>query len=194
VALVDHELVLEALKFEGHHASGKLVKLFTESAESIIAGATGRNFLAADGDPVSMKTIRAAGDQWIRVPDLRDPTSVVVDGLTVTLDEDYTLEPDPLFGEPATFIALLEPPLRLRGQVSGLVQVTGKWGFATCPPDVQQAVIVLAARFYKERDAGFADQLIGPEGIAANYFRQLPAFVQQVVDRYRVRSFAIVGM
>jgi hypothetical protein len=55
------------------------------------------------------------------------------------------------------------------------VAVTGKFGFVTPPADLVEAIYILAARAFYEREVQYADQVQVAEGAAVQaYYRQLP--------------------
>lgn len=64
------------------------------------------------------------------------------------------------------------------------VEVTGRFGITPLPADIFDAMIVMTARRYKERDARFGDTVQLPDGGILSYFNQLPASVKATMNRY----------
>lgn len=75
-------------------------------------------------------------------------------------------------------------PLRSYSRRSGQATVVYSGGFNPIPDDITQAVTVMAARFYKERDSGYSDVIGSAETGIMQYHKAAPADVWQVVDRY----------
>jgi hypothetical protein len=70
--------------------------------------------------------------------------------------------------------------------------ITGRWGWSPTPPDVVDATLAVAARRYRERDAGFSDAYQTPEGALLQFFKQIPASAKAALDLYRVPNIALV--
>lgn len=68
---------------------------------------------------------------------------------------------------------------------NGMANVTYSGGFNPVPDDIVQAVTVMAARFYKERDSGYSDVIASTETGVLQYQKAMPADVKMVVDKYR---------
>jgi hypothetical protein len=68
---------------------------------------------------------------------------------------------------------------------SGFAVVTYSGGYNPVPDDIVQAVTVMAARFYKERDSGYSDVIASTETGVMQYQKAMPADVKMVVDKYR---------
>jgi hypothetical protein len=115
----------------------------------------------------------------VRIPDVREIDSVVLDGTTVDPD-DYTLRgSDPLGLDPPYWQIKLESYGRE-------LQITGRFGFWPVPDDVTDAFLTACARRYHERKASFADQVQAGDGSLTNYFKQFPAFVLSTLNDYRL--------
>lgn len=149
------------------------------------------------------KTFTVGSSKFVRVPDLRTVSSIVLNGATLdatTYDLGYRSD-----DMPTTFIELGWGNTRLPtaltfGKVSAIgglnprnLVVTGKWGFASCPSDVKHAVLVLAARMYKQRQASFADTVMLDNGSMIAYLKQLSPEVKLALDSYRVSRSAVVA-
>jgi hypothetical protein len=71
------------------------------------------------------------------------------------------------------------------------IAVTGRFGWWPAPDDIRDAVLVMAARRWKERDAGYGDSVQLAEGITVAYYRQFPATVQATIESYVRRKVAL---
>jgi hypothetical protein len=67
---------------------------------------------------------------------------------------------------------------------TGMAVVTYSGGYNPIPDDITQAVTVMAARFYKERDSGYSDVIGSPETGIMQYQKAAPADVWIVIDKY----------
>jgi len=66
------------------------------------------------------------------------------------------------------------------------VSVAGTWGYsATAPADVKRAVTVLAAYFFRQKDASVFDITAIPDAGVITIPQGIPATVQKVVAKYR---------
>jgi len=189
--LTTRELVLALLGAEDRHVDPVVLDHLLESADDFFWQATHRVLEpdpASDTDPPVAKTFRALGTE-VRIPDLREADSVVLDGVELTEHEGFEIEPHPSLGEPSTHLRLLE---RTTYPDNGVLIVTGWWGFNPPPPFVRKAAADLVIRWLKERNMNYADAMVTPEGMQFSYFRQLPATVQTAITRLRVPRFALV--
>jgi hypothetical protein len=67
------------------------------------------------------------------------------------------------------------------------VKVTGRFGFLDIPATLKDAIYILAARAFYERDAQYADQVPVADGAPIQaYFRQLPPRAKLVFATYAV--------
>lgn len=67
----------------------------------------------------------------------------------------------------------------------GMITIKYSGGFNLIPDDIVQAVTVMAARFYKEKDSGYSD-VIGTSDIGImSYKKAMPADVKVVVQNYK---------
>jgi hypothetical protein len=71
------------------------------------------------------------------------------------------------------------------------ITVTGRFGLWPAPDDIKDAVLVMSARRWKERDAGYGDTVQFAEGVTVAYFRQFPATVQATIESYVRRKIAL---
>jgi len=66
----------------------------------------------------------------------------------------------------------------------GMMTVTYMGGFNPIPQDIVQAVTVMAARFYKEKDSGYSDVIGTVDGGIMTYKKAMPSDVNAVVTAY----------
>lgn len=78
-------------------------------------------------------------------------------------------------------IATSKPYYRKSGQAT----VVYSGGYNTVPDDIVQAVTVMAARMYKERDSGYSDVIGSAEMGIMQYKKAAPADVQVIINKYR---------
>lgn len=132
-------------------------------------------------DPVT-RSYELGGRRRVVVPDLR---FIADDGVV----QDGTAVPASALG------AVGYEVLRHQGHVVqisipegswGELSVTGRFGFATVPPLLREAIYVLAARMWHERAALQADQAPAGDGAVQTYFRQLPARVRTAFSAYKL--------
>ena len=133
--------------------------------------------------------------RWRRIvlPDASEITAISVDGTAVPEAEwrlqerdgyfvgfeltDSFMQPgwSPVWGwgtEGGGSTPALPPGYR---QGDRTVAVTGRFGFGSIPPNLNEAIYLLAARMYYEKEAQFADQVaVGEGAVAQIYYRQLP--------------------
>lgn len=131
-----------------------------------------------EGEPAPAavtREVRAHGRRMVRIPDARRLDRVTADGTLLRADQWDLLR---IGDDPA-------PALHLDVDAKRL-ELTGFFGWENPPAPVVTAVLTLAARFYHERDARFADQTVDPMGGITNYFRQLPASVLAQISLYRI--------
>lgn len=126
-----------------------------------------RVFEAPSPDDDVTKRFNGSGETKLYIGDLREITSLTIDGLAQTLDTDYYLYPLNAAAEdrPYEWIELIQPETSWansnprRGNVipyifeplQRSVEVVGKWGFSETPPDdVKVAVMKLVGGIIKE--------------------------------------------
>lgn len=125
-----------------------------------------RVFEAPESDVDVTKYFDGNGETRLYIGDIRELTTLIVDGTTLTVDEDFYLYPLNASdeGRPYERIELIQPSTRLnlnsRLQSSApyifdegqrLVQIDGKWGFSdTAPDDIKLAVMKLVGGVIKE--------------------------------------------
>lgn len=117
------------------------------------------------------------GRRYVRIPDAREITRVVIDGVELPRDRYEVLERD-------DHIVRLDLKRRSRVAV-----ITGRFGFLTLPANLREAIYILAARAFYERAAQYADQVAIAEGAAIqSYYRQLPPRTKLVFATFTVAS------
>lgn len=141
--------------------------------------------------PVQLPAIRTRR-RLVRVPDAQEITEVLVDDVAVDPADYETISRD-------GYIVRIEIPRDEQAWDSDpwrshphrrrqrVVKVTGRFGFTTIPEELAGAIYVLAARYFYERQAQYADQVAILEGTAVQaYYRQLPPRVKLVFNTYAV--------
>ena len=171
--------------------------LFLDGAERFGERWTGRTFApdppldeGLDTNPEVTKTFSARGkSRLIRVPDLRSASLVTLDGSVLTQDTTFYLDS---YVEPAAFIELAT---RFTGSGRGELAVTGRWGMAGTDEqmaDIKLAVLTLAARGYRRRDAQFSDVLNTAAGAQFFWSASMPQEVAAVFTSLRLPNLAFV--
>lgn len=170
-----------------------------DSAESWVEMYTGRQFspepafvAGVDSAAAVEKTFAVRSSGWIRIPDLRTVESIDAGGSDLEEWIDYELDYSSV--EPHITIKLLHAsPLSNPFAVSNVVHLTivGRWGWAVPPPHVKDAVLALAARQYRRRDAMFAD-VVDRGTIAFEYRSGVPNFITAFLDPLKVPRVAVV--
>lgn len=134
---------------------------------------------ALDADPPVTKTFTLVGRR-AHLPDARAITAVTVDGVAVPA-VTATVDGYRLAGSPAYRLTV-----PLTHDAGFVLQVTGRFGLSPAPADLKDAVLALAARRYRERDAAYGDTVTHDDGLQTSYFRQLPAAVKLVLESYKL--------
>jgi len=138
------------------------------------------------------KTFEVPGRR-VLIPDARAITEVLVDDEAVT--GYHTVQKD---GHVVALTVPHDPGCRAYGHITGstgceswcarrrrVVKVTGRFGFVEIPMNLRDAIYILAARSYLERDAQYADQVALPDGGGVQaYYRQLPPRTKLVFATY----------
>jgi hypothetical protein len=135
-----------------------------------------------DEDPVT-RTFQLGGRRRVVLPDMRTlaDDGVVLDG-TVVDAESLEAQGYELFMHKGHAVMLSVPT----GSY-GELEVTGRFGFATLPADLREAVYALAARYWHERAAMQADAVQVGEGAPTSaYYRQLPPRVRLTFSAYKL--------
>lgn len=119
-----------------------------------------------------------------RIPPARQVTSVLWDALPL-LPAEYALVNDTRLSDPyVRWVQVVDRSLPL---AQNLV-VTGRFGVVPAPADIVDAVLSIAARRYRERDAAYGDAVQLGDGGVVSYFRQMPLSVRAILDSYQELS------
>jgi hypothetical protein len=140
--------------------------LAISAASRAIDEITGRRFYP-DADNQQVRKFLPLNSGYCVIDDLCQFTSLTFQGDTWTLDQDFYLEPTNAAadGRPWTSIrAITRPFIYTLADISpgwvgfdGRITVTGMWGWAATPPQIQEAAGILASRFMRRaREAPFA--------------------------------------
>jgi len=115
-----------------------------------------QRYFAVASDTASARTFAPSGTDWLYIGDCTEVTTVVEDGTTLTVSTDYQLEP-----VTATNFAGLAVPYNSLRRLDrcwytdgprGTVVVTAKWGFASVPSRIVEAVKILTRDIVDNRD------------------------------------------
>lgn len=179
---IDLEEVREHLNVHSESKEQRL-QLLIDSSVRIAELYIGRNLtnVQFDSDPLVTRTFPVRrGRRTVRAGDVREISLLTVDGLTVSA-ADCTLWRHPNEDRDP----VLELTLPRCGARS--IMITGRFGFGEFPAELKLAVLDLAARRWRERDAAFGDivRLTQDEGGIVQYVKQLPASTRMVFDYYR---------
>lgn len=133
------------------------------------------------------KTAYIGNDGFITVP-LSKPIVNIDDVMDITfqstpLDPIDSLDLSKAWIEDNYFLSIAPNKSYYRRQGQATVVYSG--GYNPVPDDIVQAVTVMAARFYKERDSGYSDVIASTETGVMQYQKAMPADVKMVVDKYR---------
>lgn len=119
-----------------------------------------------------------------------DPDSTGTYLTTLTLNQDYILEPTNAAAKsrPWTFITIVGSngfslPVNARPQV----EVTARWGWPAVPDDVEQACYILSADLYKRKDS--IGGVLGLSELGAIRMSPLGRDVAVMVRAYRKEFF-----
>lgn len=155
-----------SLNLAGQTFADADLQLAITTASRAIDEVTGRRFYP-DDDASQVRRFLPLSNGYCIIDDLCQFTSLTFQGDTWTLDQDFYLEPVNASsdGRPWTSIrAISRPFIYTLGDVGpgwagfdGRITVTGMWGWAATPAQVQEATAILAARLVRRaREAPFA--------------------------------------
>lgn len=176
-----------------------VLSVMLESAGSFVERFTGRRFTpdpelveGEDTAPAIEKSVIVTPqDRLVRIPDFREVISVTLGGMTLN-PANYMLG-NYSAGSPANQIELLQTAVPSLTQAETKLTLKGRFGFNPVPPDIIDAVLTIAARRYRERDASFSDSLQTSEGGMLTYFRSLPSNVQLILRSYKLPRIAVLA-
>jgi hypothetical protein len=139
-------------------------------------------------EPITDKKTAYIDNEGFIVVPLSKPIVKIENVTSITfqsspLDQADTLDLSKAWIEDRYFlkIATMKPYYRKNGMTN--VQYSG--GFNPVPDDIVQAVTVMAARMYKERDSGYSDVIGSAETGLVKYKKAAPADVQVIINKYR---------
>jgi len=154
--------------------------------------------LANDGTdtlpPATMTVypLRTAGTSFpdvhnltVGIPDARSITQITLETAVVN---GWTAVGDPPYSAVQVYNLLyryFQPNYLQLSTLGPRMVVTGRFGWVPPPADITDAVLVMAARRYRERDASYGDTVQTADGGVISYYRQLPATVQATLEQYR---------
>lgn len=131
-----------------------------------------------DTAPVVTRDLPVSSTGAITVPDARHIASVTVDGTPITAYRSLIRD-----GVTVALDVTEFPDSTIPAQV----QIAGRFGIWPLPENLRDAIYVLAARYYFEANAQFADQVaLTPDGGGQAYYRQLPPRAKLVFSGYTV--------
>lgn len=193
-------------QLRGHLASNvdakanDVLTIMLESAEVFVERFCGRRFSpdpelveGNDTAPSVEKTVKVTPrDRLVRIPDVREVSSITLGGLALD-PSDYLLG-NYSATSPATQIELLQTASSTLIPSETELTILGRFGFNPTPADILDAVLTIAARRYRERDAAYADAVqLGETGAINSYFRSLPSNIQHILRSYKQPRLALVG-
>lgn len=118
----------------------------------------------------------------IEVPDVREIETGGVTGVAAAITGYEPLGDGP----PWDRIQVFGLTIPAQDPVTALpaIQITGRFGMWPAPADLKDAVLVMSARRWRERDASYGDSVQLAEGVTVSYFKQFPATVQATIQSY----------
>lgn len=160
------------------------LQLAITAASRAIDELTNRRFYP-DADANQSRRFLPINSGYCLIDDLCEFTSLVAQDSTWTLDQDFYLEPinAAADGRPYTAIRTIARPFIFTtaeiasgwSGFDGRITVTGKWGWATTPEQIQQATSILASRLFRRaREAPFAVLGTGIDGGTVSLSRSDP--------------------
>lgn len=142
------------------------------------------------GDPLEdtaapvAKTLKAWRGR-ARVPDAREISAVTVAGRVLDPDDYETVEDQ-------GYIVEIRLPRRFYATAAETA-VTGRFGFLEIPTLLKDGIYILAARYFHERDAQYADAVVvGEGGSAPAYYKRFPQRTQLALQTYRAPADTVL--
>jgi hypothetical protein len=140
-----------------------------------------RKFIAEEDDEARTRYFNGNGQKRLPVGDLKEVTSVVVDGISLVLNEDYFLYPLNAVdeGRPYSHIELVQPITNFANQnprsgnspyifeeVQRNVEIVGKWRYSDTPPDeIKLAVTKMVAGVIRENLTDPTTKVVSSESL-----------------------------
>jgi hypothetical protein len=176
-----------------------VLSVMLESAESFVERYCGRRFspdpdLIEDADTapsIEKSVVVTPADRLVRIPDVREVVSVTLGGLVLN-PANYKLG-NYSAASPAKQIELLQTAVPSFTQPETTLTFKGRFGFNPTPPDIVDAVLTIAARRYRERDASFSDAVQLSDGGLLSYFRSLSSNTQVILRSYKMPRVALLA-
>jgi hypothetical protein len=128
------------------------------------------------------------GGRRVAISDLRSATQVTLAGTVLAAYTAASGTGYLLVGETPHTVIYLYGAGHSQVTLDDL-EITGRFGWNPIPADIRDAVLTLAARRFRERDASFADSVQDTELGTLSFSRQLPPAVASVFDSYRPPPF-----
>lgn len=192
-------------QLRGHMASkvgvdaNDVLNVMLNSAETFVERFCGRLFSpdpelvgGEDVAPSIEKTVVVTPeDRLVRIPDLREVVSITLDGLA--LDSSAYRLGNYSQSSPAKQIELLQRATPSLTRPETALVLKGRFGFNPTPADIIDAVLTIAARRYRERDAVFSDAVQTSDGGLLSYFRSLPSNIQHILRSYKEPRVALLS-
>jgi len=167
------------------------LQLILDGVSAWVQKYTNRQF---DREDSAVKVFQPAGRTFMRIPDLRSATSVTLSNYTLLPADEWGYGGYKLVGstsQPYTWLEIGET-FAIGPRTRGDLAIAGDWGWDSVPGDIKDAVLTMSARRAMERNTLYGDAISTPEGGTVAYFRQLPMFVQSVLESYRIPNMALV--
>lgn len=172
------------------------IEFAVEAATEAIINYTGRGFLSAE---IGQRTFIYDGGGFLEIDDCHEISSVRLEGLTLTADLDYFVQPfnGPVYTwldmgafsqqSPALgFTRNLDQPWgrsRLMRQVQK-VDVTATWGWPYIPKDVKQAAVWVAAAFMDSPKPFISESIANYAVTRQALATSIPDRAQKILDLY----------
>lgn len=197
----------EVKAYLGQHiasnADDSLLVALIASVENRVAEYTGRMFApdppldqhGQDTLPPVSRTVLLRGrprDWWVQpypyydprtvdIPEAREVDTVTIQGETVSGWELLPHSRWPVY----TRLAIFDPSFPRPVTAYPQIVLTGRFGWYPPPESIKDAIKIMVARRYRERDAGYSDMVAFPDGGTVSFFRQFNPTVQATLDNYR---------
>lgn len=172
-------------------ADDSLIEAAINAAETAIDKELQRRMIVAGASATDRVYRPDRCSQYLHIHDATEVTAVVENGVTLTVDTDYILEPlNNLNASGETW-----PTERIvrrntwwyTNDNEATVTVTAKWGWAAIPPEIVEACKIVTADLLANRDVQLG--VIGITETGAVGPRQNPT-VREVIRHYRVAKAA----
>lgn len=191
--------VKAALETESDERDDLIAQYITRASYAIMRWARREFAPAGSVDEARTFVYRGGGFLDLAPYDLRSATTVQIDTdgtspTTLTVGNDYALRP--LNGATVASRLWLPNSTLLRSSGWGsqrVVTITGRWGWPSVPPDVEQACVVTVTSWLRRDIAALrVDTVDEPRGIAPDptMTYALPGAARRLLEPYRLVSIA----